>query len=197
MARRISLVLRAFVSLMIPLSLRGITDYLMETLRTNAGSSTVSAFVSWMMNRRQSLYTMGVNLGLGIVQVIGCTICADDKCVAEYHTVEGSDLKDVSGLPIVAMYPYEVDGKSKCLECGEPPLKQDQRTYTVHEPRAHIKIFGNVACGKEECRAKADEIKKKDYENCVGSEKSRIICAACGAVYEGSKCGKCMVLMGK
>ena len=119
------------------------------------------------MNRRQSLYTMGVKLGLGIVQVIGCTICADDKCVAEYHTVESPIFANVRSLPIVAMYPYEVDGKPKCLECREPPLKQDQRTYTVHEPRAHVKIFGYNVCG-EECRAKADEIKKKDFEKCKG-----------------------------
>ena len=67
----------------------------------------------------------------------------------------------------------------------------------MHEPRAHIKIFGYEVCDKEECRAKVDEIERKDFEKCMGSGNSSTISAACGIVYKDSKCGNCMVLMGK
>lgn len=146
------------------------------------------------------VYLMGIHLEMGVIQVVqvaGFTICAGDECVAEYHTVTSPTLANVSGLPIIALYPYEVDGKPKCLACGDPSIILDQRTYTMSEPRAHIKIFGYEIRGKEECRAKADEVKKKDFEKCIGPGDSRNICAACGTDYEGSKCGKCMVLMQK
>ena len=147
------------------------------------------------------VYLMGVNLNLAkeqlCVQVAGITICAGDSCVAEYHSVESPTLRNASGLPVVALYPYEIDGKPKCLVCGEPSITLYQRTYTEHKPRAHIKIFGYNVYGKEECRAKADEFKKKDFEKCVGPETSSVICAACGTVYEGSKCRNCMVSGGR
>ena len=149
---------------------------------------------------------------LSYVVVHVLSVCNEVLCIDEYQDLETNGfIADCGGVPISkhfsrdyfpiramltliriqAVCPHEKDGVGQCLGCRGRSTRVKQRTFTMPEPRPHIKMFSNAVCDREKCRSKADGLKVKDssmYGPTHGGDGS---CAGCGKEGAGSKCGNC------